>query len=104
MTGEWPTKGIDHKNGIRGDNRFSNLREADQSQNNENQPMKRKNSKHPVGVCFHKETGKFRARISKNKVEAMLGYFDSPEAAHKAYLEAKKVIHTFNPAPRELQS
>jgi hypothetical protein len=66
--------------------------------------LKRKNSKYPIGVGLHKKTGKFRARISKNKVEIRLGYFDSPEAAHKAYLEAKKTVHTFNPAPRELQS
>jgi hypothetical protein len=104
MTGEWPTKGIDHKNGIRGDNRFSNLREADQSQNSENLPMKRKNSEYPIGVGFQKKLNKFRARITKNQKNYTLGFFDSPEAAHKAYLEAKKVIHTFNPAPRELQS
>lgn len=105
VTGEWPTKGIDHKNGIRSDNRFSNLREADQSQNNENRAMDwSKDKSLPFGVGRCKKSGKFRARIVKNKKAFELGYYESPEAAHQAYVEAKKVIHTFNPTLRELQS
>jgi hypothetical protein len=36
VTGEWPSKEIDHKNRIRDDNRWENLREADRSLQNRN--------------------------------------------------------------------
>ena len=36
MTGEWPSNEIDHKNRIRDDNRWKNLREADRSLQNRN--------------------------------------------------------------------
>jgi hypothetical protein len=39
MTGEWPRAEIDHVNGNRVDNRWCNLREASNSQNNANKSM-----------------------------------------------------------------
>jgi hypothetical protein len=36
VTGEWPAHLVDHENGDRLDNRFANLREATDSQNNFN--------------------------------------------------------------------
>jgi hypothetical protein len=40
MTGEWPPDQIDHKNLCRADNRWDNLRLANNSQNNANRPVR----------------------------------------------------------------
>jgi hypothetical protein len=46
------------------------------------------------GVSVSKGSGKrFRARISYNYKEIVVGYFDSPEEASKARLEALDKIH-----------
>ncbi len=95
---------IDHINGDRSDNRLANLRAATYAENKQNLPSKLKTSDHPIGASFDKSCGRWRADIKKNKRGHFLGYFDSPEAAHKAYLGAKKQTHAFNPIPREPQS
>lgn len=75
---------IDHINHNRLDNRKLNLREATNSQNQ----MNRKNK--PTGVSFHKLSGKWRARITKNQKEIYLGLFETEEEAilvRKEYLK-----------------
>lgn len=82
--GRWPAEQIDHMNGIRLDNRLSNLREATQSQNNANRP--------PVsglkGVYFHKRAGRWAAQIKQDGEVTYLGLHDTPQQAHAAYCEA----------------
>lgn len=97
MTGEMPKECIDHINGVRTDNRFCNLREATRGQNAQNQRKPRVNNKSGfLGVYFHKAMGKFRAEIMINGKTKGLGYFDTAEQAHKAYLEAKRKVHLFS--------
>lgn len=79
--GVWPDGEIDHVNGIRSDNRLSNLREASHAENQRNQKMPSTNTSGVVGVCWHLATGKWRAQIRKNGVTKHLGYFDEFEAA-----------------------
>jgi len=45
---------------------------------------------YPVGVCFHKATGKFRARLKMEGKAKFLGYFNTPEEAFQAYKLAKE--------------
>lgn len=87
----WPAE-IDHINGIRTDNRISNLREATRSQNRCNSLSPRNTSGYK-GVWFHKQYGKWEASINMNKVRRRLGYFDTPEEASAAYVEAAKKYH-----------
>ena len=94
--GAMPEKQIDHKNGIKNDNRISNLREANNSQNGQNQRKPGKlNSSGFLGVSFHKKSGKWSARIAENKKTRNLGLFSAPEEAHRAYLTAKRELHEF---------
>ena len=44
----------------------------------------------PVGVCFHKHTGKFMAYLNINGKLKHLGYFATPEEAFQAYKRAKE--------------
>lgn len=97
MTGAWPAEQVDHINGVRDDNRWCNLREANQSENSQNQGVaKRTNRLGLLGVRWHTIHKKFEARITKNGKTVAVGYYPTPEQAHAAYLAAKKELHTHN--------
>ena len=96
MTKSWPTGGLDHVNGVRTDNRWSNLRLATASENIQNLRLARSDSKSGLlGVDFHKRANKWRSQIKIDGVKIHLGYFETPEAAHMAYLSAKRDKHPF---------
>ena len=76
---------VDHINGNRADNRIVNLREASASLNSQNRKA--------AGFAKPKQTKKWSASITVNRKRKHLGYFDTPEEAHIAYLDAKKVQH-----------
>jgi HNH endonuclease len=93
MHGVWPTGRIDHINGDKTDNRICNLREVSHSVNLQNQRRAMKNNKLGLlGVRAY--AGKFRAQIKANGQNIHLGYYLTPEAAHSAYIEAKRRLHT----------
>lgn len=92
--GSWPSGHIDHRNGIKTDNRITNLRAATRSQNMQNQRLPHGSSDY-LGVCFHKQTGKWQARITVDKKTRCLGRFDSQQEAGEAYLLAKRQLHPF---------
>lgn len=88
--GDWPEHNIDHINGIRDDNRISNLRDVDYVTNNQN--LSKARSKHGFrGTTWHQ--GKWRATIVAKGHPRHIGSFDTPEEAEKAYLEKKKELH-----------
>ena len=88
MTGEWPAGEVDHINGDKTDNRWSNLRLATRSQNGHNKGLHPRSSTGISGV--NKHGNKFRARIWDNGVVIDLGCFASLEAAAKARAAAEK--------------
>ena len=65
MTGKFPQKQIDHINTIRDDNRWSNLREANNQQNSYNQTKYKNNKSGFKGVCWHKNKKKWQARSKR---------------------------------------
>lgn len=94
MTGEWPTKQVDHKDGIRSNNVFSNLRSASNAENCQNQRKPHKDSSSGfLGVS--KKGYKWRSAITINGKQVVLGYFKTPELASEAYVAAKKNLHPF---------
>lgn len=97
MTGEFPEAQIDHINGDKLDNRFSNLRPCNTSENSQNILKPRADCKSGYkGVAWRQRNKKFHATIRVKGRGIHLGYFDTAEDAHKAYLEAKYEHHPFS--------
>jgi hypothetical protein len=90
--GSWPDGDLDHINGDTADNRLENLRVATRSQNQWNKRAS-KSSKTGIKGVRMIHNGRFRAQIQAKGVELHLGYFDSAEAAGKAYDRAAKRLH-----------
>lgn len=83
---------VDHKNGIRGDDRIENLRLLDPQQNSQNKKNPNKNSLVGfLGVSVHGK--KFRAKITHDGKQISIGTFASPVEAHAAYLKYKRILH-----------
>lgn len=94
--GEWPSSGLDHINGVVGDNRIANLRLASQQQNVWNKGPSKNNTSGFKGVSLHRGTGKWRATITVNRQQKSLGHFATPEAAYDVYCsKAKEVFGEF---------
>lgn len=97
-TGEWPASNIDHANGNRADNRWSNLRLASQSQNIANARLYATNTTGFKGVS-KRQNGRYYSTIKVNGKSRCLGHFDTPEAAHAAYvIAAEKAFGEFSRA------
>lgn len=90
--GETLTVEIDHINGIKSDNRISNLRTATRSQNEANKIKTQKNTSGYKGVSWHKNDKKWVAHITINQKLKCLGSFSTREEAHKAYCKAANDI------------
>jgi hypothetical protein len=89
--GEWPENGLDHKNGIPGDDRLDNLRKATQSQNLMNSPAVWKHSSIRKGVSYDKSRSLFRAYITVRGRQKQLGRFPTLEDAVNARAAAERV-------------
>lgn len=87
--GDWATQQIDHINGIRSDNRISNLRLATGSQNNYNSAVRSDNTSGYKGVSWHKRDKKWHARVNN----ICLGAFYVKEDAIAARNAAAKEKH-----------
>jgi hypothetical protein len=84
---------VDHINGDGLNNRRFNLRIATKSQNQSNRGPQVDNKSGIKGVYWCKSKLKWVAGIKLNKVRRALGVFDTPEAAHAAYIAASKKLH-----------
>lgn len=92
--GEWPQGQIDHINGVRTDNALSNLRCVTAAQNKQNIAVTGRKSKSGL-VGAIPRLGKWDSRIKLNGISHCLGRFETPEAAHAAYMSAKAELHPF---------
>ena len=94
-TGSWPEHSIDHIDGARGSNKFSNLRDVAQSQNMQNQRRAMSTSKSGLLGVISPQPGKrrFAASINTGGKQRRIGWFDTAEAAHEAYIAVKRVEH-----------
>jgi hypothetical protein len=96
-TGSFPKYEIDHIDGDKSNNVLSNLRDVQRAVNQQNMRRAHKSNKSGFLGVFKEPTNHpnrpWRACIKKEGKSISLGYFDTPEKAHEAYLKAKRVMH-----------
>ena len=93
--GKFPDNTIDHVNGKPLDNRIENLRDVTQQENNKNARKRKDNTSGHVGVCWDKQSEKWRAQIAVDGVKTHLGLFNILEDAAEAYRVAS-IEHGFH--------
>lgn len=91
MTGEWP-ENIDHKDGVRDNNIWINLREATDNENCYNANTDIGVSLHR-GVSWDSERSMWRSSIQDNGQRIDLGRFHTIEMAQNKYLAAAENFH-----------
>ena len=90
--GELPSEGlwIDHKNGVRDDNRINNLRIVTNSENQLNLSSTNKHSNSRLrGAHWNARLGKYQSEFERDGKRIYLGLFELAEDAHKAHMAAK---------------
>lgn len=95
--GEWPSEEIDHINRVRSDNRIVNLRKVSRSANIQNSSIRRDNTSGTKGVCWHKASNKWCARITINHKRLPLGLYDNLSDAIEARKVAELKYHLYRP-------
>lgn len=93
QTGAWPTGDVDHINGNPADNSWGNLRDIPHCANTQNRRAPQRGNKAGLLGVTTEADGRFRAVLQVNGKKLRLGRFKTPEAAHAAYLEAKRIHH-----------
>ncbi len=88
----WPEQ-VDHIDSDRSNNLISNLREANNAQNNRNTKTRASNTSGFKGVSYYTSLKKYVAKITVNYKGFHLGCFDTPEEAHEAYKKAALEFH-----------
>lgn len=97
VTGAWPIEQVDHRRGIRDDNRFAELRPASHGENMRNRKRQGNNTSGFRGVSRYSNSTRWRANIRLNGTRRYLGCFTSPEAASQAYeAAAAELFGSFN--------
>ena len=103
MSGKWPENEVDHEDGQRNANHWTNLRDATGTQN-------KQNASHPVGASglrgarLRWDKKRWISAIKVDGKSVHLGAFDTAAEAHAAYLAAKARLHPFQPIPRDVRT
>ncbi len=100
--GAWPEFEVDHRDGDRSNNRIENIRQASHAENGQNQALRATNTSGRHGVSWSRQHCKWAAYIVSGGKKRHLGLFDCLDKAASAYLEAKRLMHSFQPEPRDL--
>lgn len=89
VTGVWPQNTVDHIDGDKGNNRWSNLRDVPHVTNCANQ-HKAQGSAGLLGAVRNRRTKNWRAIITRGDKQVHLGTFPTAQDAHEAYLAERR--------------
>lgn len=93
VTGSWPASEVDHRDCVKSNDRWSNLRLATTSQNGANTHKRSNNTSGHKGVTWARRRNKWQAQIAVRGQYLYLGQFDSAEDAANAYATAASKHH-----------
>lgn len=98
VTGEYPECEIDHVDGNKLNNVFTNLRKCSRSENLLNTKIMKTNKTGVKGVCLNKNSGRWHAYAKNKGVQVNLGTFENFEdavAARSAYVKTHYSEHFY---------
>lgn len=93
MTGVWPEGDMDHRNRIRSDNRWNNLRQATRGENNWNTPIRADNKSGIKGVCWDPRSRRWRTSLWIGGKQRCLGLFSTLGEASQVVRAAREKHH-----------
>jgi hypothetical protein len=104
VTGEWPKGQVDHRDEVKTNNRWANLRDATNAQNQRNISCLQRNNKSGVrGVCWSNRVGKWWVQIGYGGRGYTVGYYNTIEEAAAAR-RAAEIKHFGEFAPSTAQA
>jgi hypothetical protein len=98
LYGEWAPRKIDHHDLNRANNKPSNLRKADESQQRSNAKLRSDNALGERGVSFHTASGLYMAEVRYRDYRFVKGFHTAAEAAIAARAERLRVFGKFAPS------
>ena len=95
MTGMFPIGDVDHIDGNRANNKWSNLRDVDRSTNLQNIRSAKSHNKSTglLGAYLIPKSGRYTSRIRSGGKNIYLGVFSTADEARSAYIAAKRQLH-----------
>lgn len=95
VTGEWPANDIDHRDTVRHNNRWLNLRDVTHRTNGENRRRAHKSNQSSglLGASWDAAKGRWMSHITLDYRFKFLGYYDTAQEAHQKYVETKRQVH-----------
>lgn len=97
MTGAWPTAFIDHKDRNGTNNAWTNLREATNSQNQQNSKKRAGTSSCTTGVSWDRRAKRWHVSLMHSGTRIFLGRFETLDTAVQARLDGERKYFTHSP-------
>lgn len=88
MTGDWPPLDIEHRDNVRSNNRWHNLRLTTRVRNGMNRRCRKDSLTKMKNIMQCGEGGRYRVRVSVGRRRVHVGYFDTLKEAEEAHVRA----------------